>query len=182
MSVASKYFVLDVQGFVEFKYFTLKELCILECEDNGNGVVDVNSCANHKSHHYIFKPPFEWKHLSYKARTHALWLKCFHHGFSWNSGDTEYSEIELILHQILTKETDTPIVYVKGVEKVEWLNQFTKGQFEFIDLEKLGCAIPLSDLENKKDFTHKHCGKHDASLHCALQNVDILHQWISASR
>lgn len=174
MSTTSKYFFVDFQGFIEFKKFILKELCILECEFARDGM-----CVDDKIHHYIFKPPFDWKHLNSKSRTQALWLKCFHHGFSWNSGDIDYSEIETILHNILTRETSTPKVYVKGAEKVEWFNHFTGGKFKCISLDKLGCAWNLSDLEHKKCLTNKHCGKHDTSLHCALQNVDILHEWIS---
>lgn len=175
MSTTTKYFFVDLQGFTEFKKLILKELCILECETTSGFV---NMCANDKIHHYIFKPPFEWKQLNSKARTQALWLKCFHHGFSWNSGDTEYSEIESVLYKTLTKETRTPIVYVKGAEKVKWFNHFTGGKFECVNLDKRGCAVNLSDLEHKIYFTNKHCRKHDTSLHCALQNVHILHEWI----
>lgn len=171
MCETTKNFFLDLQGFVEFKNFTLKELAILECE------ADRSVCARDKVHHYIFKPPFECKHLHRGNRLQALWLKCFHHGFSWNSGDTEYSEIESILYKTLTKETITPTVYVKGSEKVEWFNRLTNGLFNCINLENLDCALNLSNLEHKKRLTNIHCGKHDTSLHCALQNVDILHRW-----
>lgn len=176
MLVTSKYFVVDLQGFIDFKNLILKELCISEYSNDRK--INV---ANKKIHHFIFKPPFKWNRLNQNARSRALWLKCFHHGFSWNSGEIEYSEIESVLRETLTKETNTPIVYVKGAEKVEWFNHFTRGKFDCINLERLGCTLNLSNLEKKKLFPHQHCRKHDISLHCALQNVDILHNWLYVS-
>lgn len=173
MSATSKYFVVDLQGFIEFKNLILKELCIMEYSNDSR----IN-IVEKEFHHFIFKPPFEWKQLNQNARSRALWLKCFHHGFSWNSGEKDYSEIESVLRETLTKETNTPIVYLKGAEKVEWFNHFTKGKFECINLDRLGCALNLSNLEKKKWLTHQHYRKHDTSLHCALQNVDILHNWL----
>lgn len=175
MSAASKSYIIDLQGFVEAKNFILKELCILECFIDKCGAV--NMCANDKFHHYIFKPPFGWKDLDQNARIKALWLKCFHHGFSWSSGDTEYSEIESIFDKILKKHTISPTVYVKGAEKIKWFNHFTKGKFSCINFEELGCDVNLSDFDDTKRFINKHCGKHDVSLHCALQNVNILHSY-----
>lgn len=177
MSATSKHFVVDLQGFIEFKNLILKELCILEYSNDRR--INV---VNKEFHHFIFKPPFEWKQLNQNAQSQALWLKCFYHGFSWNHGEIEYSEIESVLRKTLTKETNTPVVYVKGAEKVEWFNHFTIGNFECINLDGLGCALNLSNLEQKKWFTHQHCRKHDTSLHCALQNADILHNWLYASQ
>lgn len=179
MPDASKRYFIDFQGFTEIKNFILKELCILECSDLRSDTVNV---CEKKIHHYIFKPPFEWNQLSQNARTYALWLKCFHHGFSWKSGDTEYSEIETIFDQILKKDANITAIYVKGAEKIEWFKMFTKGKFACFDIDEMNCSVNLSDLEHKKCITDKHCHRHDASLHCALQNVDVLHRRLFISQ
>lgn len=173
MSSGSKTFFADLQGFTGSGKFYLKELGILECDKFESNEF---KCVNDKVHHHIFKPPFEWKKLSVSAQTQALWLKCFHHGFSWNHGDTEYSEIESVINGILTNKTDT--VYVKGAQKVFWFNYFTKGKFNCVNIEDIGCVYNLKSLERVTELTTKHCHKHDASLHCALQNIDILHYWL----
>lgn len=173
-TTTTRTFFVDLQGFLDFeKNFILKELCILECRDN-------RFCANNEQiHHYIFKPPYAWAQLTKRVREQALWLKCFHHGFSWNSGDSEYSEIDSIFNKILMREeTFKPIVVVKGAEKVKWFKRLTNDIFECVDMNNLGCNINLSDLEFKKKLSTKHCNRHDSSLHCAQQNVDILHNWL----
>lgn len=176
MSATSKVFFVDLQGFIESKKFILKELCILECKNNLSS--SVNDCVDDKIHHHIFKPPFNWKHLSAKARTQALWLKCFHHGFSWNAGETEYSQIAKIFHTILSKELTLPTVYVKGAEKVEWINCLTNGEFNCINLEQVGCTQNVKELKQGSSFNNSfHCCKHDISLHCASQNVNSFHNW-----
>lgn len=189
MDSRSNTFFVDLQGFHVSGRFYLKELCILEC--NGltchalyNKKTDSDSDADddwkhpgEKIHHYIFKPPFEWSRVHADARKVALWLKSFHHGFSWNDGDTDYSEIETIITKILTKHPGTPTVYVKGYSKLVCFNNFMKGKFRCIDLNDMGCSFNLRNLEDKKSHSAKHCHRHNESLHCAIQNVDILHFW-----
>lgn len=173
MGVKPSYFYADLQGFTESNNFYLKELCILECDNNRSNINNIHT--GDKFHHYIFKPPFEWKQLSPDARLRALWLKCMHHGFSWNHGDIDYSKIESIITNVLNNNTGTPIVFVKGDQKVTWFNNFTRGAFSCINIEDLGCIHNLNSLKLKNSLSSKHCRQHDKSLHCALENVDILH-------
>lgn len=184
MENKSNTFFVDLQGFTEAGRFYLKELCILECLDDKCEEQDVNIQQEHdnKIHHYIFKPPFSWSWLGPEARTRALWLKCFHHGFSWNHGDTEYSKIESTINTILANRSDTATVYVKGDQKVVWFNHFTRGKFKCLNIEDLGCTINLRSLRSEKEMNIKHCGKHNALLHCAQENVDLLHEWLKVYR
>lgn len=180
----SNTYFADLQGFTEAGHFYLKELCILECLDDKCEKTDVNvlKCQDNKIHHYIFKPPFKWTWLGPEARTRALWLKCFHHGFSWSHGDTDYSEIETTINTILTNRSDTATVYVKGDQKVVWFNRFTRGKFNCSNIEDLGCTTNLRSLRSEKEINSKHCKKHNSLLCCAQENVDLLHGWLKSNR
>lgn len=189
MASRSNTFFVDFQGFHVSSKFYLKELCILEC----NGLTchdlynkktdsvpddDDSDHPGEQIHHYIFKPPFDWDRVPADSRKVALWLKSFHHGFSWDDGDIDYSEIETIITKILTKNPGTPTVYVKGYSKMVCFNNLMRGRFSCIDLEDTGYYnFSLQSLEDKKNHSAKHCHRHNESLHCALQNVDILHFW-----
>lgn len=179
MADKSNIFFVDLQGFKESGKFYLKELSILECDDNRSGPMPaICHCEHDKLHHYIFKSPFSWKRLSADARTLALWLKCYHHGFTWNHGDVEYSDIESTIDDVLRCKPGAAKVFVKGDQKVVWFNHFTRGKYDCVNIEDLGCTPNLRNLKGEAEIISKHCGKHDSLLHCAQQNVDLMHHWL----
>lgn len=169
----------DLQGFTVDGKFYLKELSILECTiSRPCGSAEIEDAQDKRHHHHIFKPPFEWKKLEVEDRKRALWLKCFHHGFSWNDGDTEYSEIETTINTILKNKPGNVEVYVKGGRKVEWFHYFTRGKFVCTNIENIGCCANLRVLVGDEALERSHCQSHDKSLLCAQQIVDSMHYWL----
>lgn len=181
MTVKSNIYIVDLQGFTDFdnnNKFYLKELSILKHE---SGEKD-NECSVTTDlsdlHHYIFEQPFEYRKLSVETRLRALWLKCFHHGFSWNCGVIKYTEISTIIDNILTNDSLPLTIYVKGGHKVVWFNHLTQGKYNCINIEDIGCVIGLRSFECKEELVIKHCHQHNVSLHCTQQNVCIINHWL----
>lgn len=124
MTVRSKEFFVDIQGFVVEDKFVLKELAILECDADPAR----NYCSTsetHRTHHYLFKPPFEYAKLDARDRRSALLAKCFRHGLSWESGQTEYNQYQRIIREILTAENEEPQVYLMCGMKADMFCEIT---------------------------------------------------------
>lgn len=175
-------YMVDLQGFIiESNKFVLKELCIHECLMNKSSSV---ACENDVKHHYTFKPPFAWEELSDEDQKQVIWLTRFHHGYSWNEGVRDYSEIELIMENITLKESGTSIIYVKGDRKVGWFNVLTKNKFKCLNVEELGykyhdiCVCHICrGVSNKKALRKRHqCSRQN---HCAKSKVWNMHNYVA---
>jgi len=164
-------FFVDLQGFMDGHVFVAKEMCILSVNNNNSN--------NNKLYHYIFKPPYDWYILLKESRQQALWLKCFHHGFNWSEGFTDYFDIYSCIQPLLdTVGHMDAVIYVKGREKVEWLRTLCQYQdINCVNIEDVGCTINLNDVEYKSQVQEPHCHKHKKLLQCAYQNVLILQNW-----
>lgn len=138
--------VLDVQGFkVENNKFIPKELAAFD----GNRVC-----------HYIFKPPFDMKHLSPDLCKQANWLMQNHSCINWNEGYTPLHKFADIIKN-LTGKADN--VYVKGREKSDYIRKY--------------CLKPVIELENNPTLQkgEPKCFYHSTShCMCALANVYYL--------
>lgn len=171
MTNKSNIYFVDLQGIVDRHTFILKELAIVECDDI-RGSRPILGCTQHKTHHYIFKPPFEWKELHASTRLQAFKSKCFHNGFSWNSGDTSYSEIDEIIRRVIPEGSE---IYVLGERRKEWFKQLTAKKFKFKVWDDIEVyhhqGTPTCERDN-------HCKKHSLSLHCARQNAWFLHFYV----
>ena len=70
---------------------------------------------------YTFKPPFDWDKLHFDYRVKNVWIEQNHLRLKWTDGELPYSEIENILRLHLIR---SKAIYVKGVEKVKWLQKY----------------------------------------------------------
>ena len=103
-------YIVDFQAYKQSrKEFVIKELAILK--------------LGKKPSQYIFKPPCDWYNLPAKQRNENTWIKHNLLGIEWNNGGIPYEKIENILRPNLSH---AKVIYVKGEQKVKWLEKFVK--------------------------------------------------------
>lgn len=87
--------------------------------------------------------------------------------FIWKCGKNNYDEIENDLKDLLR---DVKYVYVKGAEKIFWVQKYTTANI--INLEPLGC-----EFLNKMSA----CDNHSFDSECAASNVFAIKHWIEST-
>ncbi|KYN03310.1 hypothetical protein ALC62_05848 [Cyphomyrmex costatus] len=97
---------VDLQGFVVDKKFIIKEVAVLRRRN----VIT----------HYIFSCPIPWNLLTRSDESCASWLNAYHHGLRWEDGMVPYSMAKRLIIEAVT-EDDEALIYVKGLEKRQWL-------------------------------------------------------------
>ena len=159
---------VDLQGFIVDKNFIVKEFAALR--------------EGYVLSHYTFKCPVPWYLLTKAERQQASWLITNHHGFQWEDGMIPYSMAKRLITTAVMSVTEnetTPIVYVKGHEKREWLqNLLLDDAREDVYIENIDTHYEDIESLNKLDITHTlRCQKHENN--CALQNVFKIFNWWS---
>lgn len=156
---------VDLQGFIIGRNFIVKEVAILR-----NGYV---------LSHYFFASPVPWRVLTKSERSQASWLIGHHHGLQWEDGNVPYSMAKRLITMAVmdaTEDEDTPIVYVKGREKREWLADILGDARNDVIIETLDAEYEDIAALNKLDVTNTmRCEKH--LKNCALQNVFKIFNW-----
>lgn len=154
---------VDIQGFKDGKTFILKELCFVRGES---------------VQHFIFKPPFKYNNLSIESKREAIYLTTLVHGFYWNEGKLDYSQIDKCFESLLLQQQveNNLIIYVKGMEKIRWLKELCKSSSKLVcyNIEDIGCQKKKTTLF---DFVKPHCDSHARVGQCAYQNVMLLQEW-----
>ena len=161
-------YIVDIQGFrLPINEFIIKELAILPVNDNNESARPFN---------FLFQPPCEWTSISSKYRNINRWLENNLHGITWTSGNVPYTLLKIILTKIFKNATK---IYVKGLEKKNFLKCFVKKSIKIIDLYELKCP-PLQYLINESKGSIKcfHHNKNIQNFDCALRNVILLKLWL----
>lgn len=161
---------VDLQGFTVGKIFFVKEVAILR-----NGTV---------LSHYIFNSPIPWHLLTRADKSKASWLMTNYHGLQWNDGYVEYDRAKNLITAAVVgdgkhKDDTSQLVYVKGLEKREWLTNLLD------DNVRSNLIIKTLDVDyknipslDKLDAVNVlQCNHH--TKHCALQNVLKIFNWWS---
>lgn len=149
--------IVDVQGFKDqHNKFIVKELAILSSED--------------KLQHFIFQPPFKFEDLTPKIKKQVFWLKHNLHGFGWHDGYVPYHYLYTVVTPLLAEKN----IYVKGLEKKEWLKDFLGDGVTIWNIEdELNCP-KLSWLR----FLHTEFSCLNHKGQCALQNVFTIRKFL----
>jgi len=157
----------DLQGFLIRKDFAVKEFAALK--------------EGHVLSHYIFEPPYPWDILSRPERHQAIWLTVKHHGLRWDDGMVPYKMAKSLITKAVmgtTTTSDNIIVYVKGHEKREWLQDLLHDETRRVYVENIEAHYKDIESLDKLDVTHTfRCQKHVKN--CALQNVFKIFNWWS---
>lgn len=166
------YVFVDMQGFKSnSNKFIVKEFAAL---------------TKNIQFHDIIKSPCPLIYLDANHQKQINWLTRNYHGLEWNHGFINISELRRTIIPIFDNKT----VYIKGVEKKQWLQQilgYDSHICEIINLETFGCAVQLNK-NNQDIYRNFHaCKNHKASnhqnnCHCAFRNVLILRNWYFRDR
>ncbi|KYN05846.1 hypothetical protein ALC62_03221 [Cyphomyrmex costatus] len=152
---------VDLQGFVVEKKFIVKEVAVLR-----RGTVIT---------HYIFSCPIPWNLLTRSDKSCASWLSAYHHGLRWEDGMVPYSMAKRLITEAVT-EDDEALVYVKGLEKRQWLVDILDCDNAIV--ETLDAHYEdVESLRNIDACNTIRCGRH--AKNCALQNVFKIFNWWS---
>ena len=112
--------------------------------------------------HYVFAPPpiIDWNHDDLKNND---WVYHYHHGLHWFSGFVPYQEtLKKIANSL--KRNDIFVIYVKGYEKMKFLEKF---DVNVQNIENCGLVYKIKDVRNGISCLH-HREKNNV---CALRNV-----------
>ena len=150
---------VDLQGFTVDERFIVKEVAVLR-----KGAVLT---------HYIFKSPMSWNFLTQSDKSCASWLIAYHHGLRWEDGTIPYSMAKRLITMAVA-DAEEPIVYVKGLQKRQWLKDMLDSDAIVETMD--GDYEDLESLNNLDVFNTIRCGKHVKN--CALQNVFKLYNWL----
>ena len=160
---------VDLQGYILNNQFIVKEAAILR-----RGFI---------VSHYFFACPVPWYLLTKSERRQASWLVHNHHGLQWEDGNVPYSMAQrlittAIIGGIHDEEESSSLVYVKGLEKREWLTEILDDAGNGFNIETLDAYYEDIPALSKLDPTYSlRCEKHVKN--CALQNVFKLFNWWS---
>ena len=148
---------VDLQGFIVGGEFIVKEFASLK--------------DGFELTHYMFTPTYPWEYLTKAERRQVAWLKVNHHGISWEDGLIPHSMArDLITKAVMgtTATNDEIVVYVKGCEKREWLQDLLLDEAkEEANVENI--EVHYEDIKplNKLDITYTlRCRNHVNN--CAL--------------
>jgi hypothetical protein len=166
---------VDLQGFILNNHFIVKEAAILR-----RGFI---------LSHYFFACPVPWGELLKSERRQASWLTHHHHGLQWDDGNVPYGLAQRLittaiigvnekLHPHEEEEEESSLVYVKGLEKREWLADIMDDAISGFIIETLDADYDDIPALKELDPTYSlRCNKHVKN--CALQNVFKICNWWS---
>lgn len=154
--------VLDINCFFNnYMRYVVKEMSIY----------DLN---HHSSQHWIFKPPQGYTIVNAKAQRTNEWLTRNNHGISWEQGDVSYIELSRILEHIASSYN---IVYVKGQQKIDFIQRQIFASPEFVNLECMGCpklCVLLEPLWLGHHCTHHHFDPKQ----CTIYKTRAIARWL----
>ena len=156
---------MHVQGFKKpINQFVFKELAIVPLQEDAQPTV------------YLFEPPNHWHSLTAKYKSENAWTTRNYHGLEWASGDIPYEELRLIIRDTLQSAS---AVYVEGLEKKKWMDQFLKNVY---NLEDLGCPSLKKLYDTSVSVT---CNYHHPKCwnpNCDVRNAFALKTWYLSSQ
>lgn len=159
---------MDLQGFIIGRRFIVKEVAVLR-----KGTV---------LSHYLFASPMPWHLLTKSDKSQVCWLMANHHGLRWEDGFIPYRMAKRLITRavtgsILEDAEESYLVYVKGLQKREWLkNILDEDARSDIIIETLDADYEdITSLNNLDTSSTLRCNIH--LKHCALQNVLKIFNW-----
>lgn len=159
----NKVIVIDVQGFYTSNKFIEKEISIAGVDSQIKT--------------FIILPPFKYSRLTIKDKTTNKWLYNHFHGLRWDDGNSTLKDLEEYL-SISVKKEENPTVYVKGLEKVNWIKKLIDEEITIYNLDDFNC--PNINYLYKNDENTNICKYHRKNKHrCAEKSVTLLRNFIT---
>lgn len=146
--------IVDFQGFKDpANNFIVKEFA-------------VTSSDGQLLQHWFVRSPYSFSNLDLKTTRQCNWLTRNYHGIKWQDGDITIQS----LHRQLLPILKDSIVYVKGLEKAKYLEEF----FQVSQVYDVENYPSLKNLHSPKVRCFFH--RHTEDMTCALNNVlKLLH-------
>lgn len=159
--------VVDIQCFKDNKNeYIIKEVCVLEAT---TGILLM---------HHVAKPPYGHSELSDEKLRESHWLTKHCHGLQWEHGDIPYYAL---FNKLTACISNRPSVYVKGLEKKEYLKRHHITDFvttTVIDVCDIGCGS-LASIGNLLSTNILRCRNHKSTQsRCALTNCVAIRGWL----
>ncbi|KAK0165640.1 hypothetical protein PV328_004142 [Microctonus aethiopoides] len=126
----------------------------------------------------VFKPPCKWDDLPKQYKAINSWVTRNYHGIFWEDDNVLYDKFRDILEIVLK---DVNYIYVKDVEKKEWLyNIIRYTQKKIINIEKLKCP-PFKNVSSS-DCNYHALRISGLTFHSVHGNVKQLKCWFEEKR
>ena len=93
--------------------------------------------------HYVFEPPQKIE-SSLENLKNIDWVYRNHHGLHWDSGFVPYREAAKIITNSLSWKNDVFLVYVKGLEKMNFLKKL---DIYALNIENYGLAYKIKEIK-----------------------------------
>ena len=152
--------IVDIQGFHLPNYgFIMKEIAIL---------------SDQHMHHWIFLLPTFIKEINRCDEWKIEWTSRYYHQIPWKTGFEKYEDAKKLIETALE---NTDIIYVKGVQKGEWLkNILNNNNLKIKNIEEYDCKFSLKE-ENAYRFS---CNFHYEV--CSVYNVFKIACWFDNTK
>lgn len=153
-SLCKNFAIIDMQGFALRNCdFILKEICIL---------------TNDGLKHWIFQPPTSIEEFTAADRCCINWTSRNYHKIQWNSGFEKYEEAQKLISLALN---NVEKIYVKGLQKCDWIKKFLVKNIEIINVEDINCHFKLKD-----DIYYRFSCTFHSGI-CSVYNVFKIYCW-----
>jgi len=147
-------FVVDVEGFFVKNHFIVKEFAYIRTEDS-------------KIERYLFKAPFSFNHLSFREKQTVSYCEKNLHQLRWSSGIIKYQDRLSVIRNVFQP---SDVIYVKGDQKVRFIEELLPFTVKVINLETLNCPKVI-DIKSTGKYTKCESLKHQFNIHCSLFKV-----------
>lgn len=174
---------LKMQVFIDVQCFKqmYDELVIKELSSVSFNQKSINQEEGEEEEitNLLFEPPCEWYKLSKPYQLMNSWTTRHLHGIPWEAGTISYQKLREKLNKIIKNKQ---CIYVKGLEKKQWLELMLGNKITIYDLKNLGCPSvrqlkSMYNIEPKCNFNELHKDIHDNFHNCSLENVHRLKMW-----
>jgi hypothetical protein len=159
--MSGRQFFVDVEWLIgNNDELIVKELSVLEY------------ASDNVSTFHLYPPTYVNESLlSGKVRANNHYVQQYRHGFTLNSGVTQYSKMSFVFKLLFSRHRSCT-VYVKGDEKLNLLRRIIDQDYKvmFVELGKLGCPkYSLSTL-------------HSCNNRCLLFSQNVRHLYCTESK
>jgi hypothetical protein len=158
-------YVVDFQAFKSpSNEYILKELAIVR--------VDTNIIQ-----HCFIKPPVSSTALGWEQYRQNKYITKYIHNIPWNYGHVELRHALHILNDTLTNAT---VVYVKGLERAQYLKKILWWLVDIVDLNDMKCPL-AEDLPSallQLCPYDGHSSRVNRHYRCSLRNAQKYKQWL----
>ena len=100
-------------------------------------------------------PPTDFEQLTCSDKQQVLWLSKHYHKIVWKFGLGKYEDADKLIRSALK---DIDLIYVKGLQKQNWIFPFLDKCIKFSNLENMCIHFKLATYFHPYKFVYFHDG------------------------